>query len=66
MSTDDAFEALVKSRYAWGKAGFPERNRYRFLFMFRRKKNIRQDTKIKYLKRAGFILKTEPTWESPF
>lgn len=66
MSTDSAFEALVKNRYAWVKAGLPERNRWRFLFMFRHNKNIRQDTKIKYLKKAGFILKTEPTWQSPF
>jgi hypothetical protein len=66
MSTDAAFEALVKNRYAWIKAGLPERNRWRFLYMFRHQKNIRQDTKTKYLQRAGFRLKTQPTWESPF
>lgn len=66
MSTDAAFEALVKNRYAWIKAGLPESNRWRFLYMFRHKKNIRQDTKTRYLERAGFRLLTQPTWESPF
>lgn len=66
MSTDTAFEALVKSRYAWAKAGLPERNRYRFLWMFKHEKNIRQDTKISYLTRAGFTLETQPKWKSPF
>jgi hypothetical protein len=66
MTTDSAFEALVHNRYAWVKAGLPERNRWRFLFMFRHNKPIRQDTKIKYLKKAGFTLTTQPTWQSPF
>jgi hypothetical protein len=66
MSTDQAFEALVKNRYAWIKSGLPPRNRVRFLFMFRHKKNIRIDTKTKYLKRAGFTEITQPTWQSPF
>lgn len=65
LSTDDAFELLVNNQYRWHKMGGNESTRLSILARMRKGKEILMDTKFKYLKMAGFRLKSYPRWATP-
>jgi hypothetical protein len=65
LSTDKAFELLVNNQYRWNKMGGNESTRLTFVKRIREGKEILMDTKFKYLKQAGFRLKSHPRWATP-
>jgi hypothetical protein len=65
LSTDDAFRLLVNNQYRWNKMGGNESTRRSLLTRIKQGKEITMDTKVKYLKMAGFRLKSYPRWSTP-
>ena len=64
MTTEKAFESLVRSKYKWVKMGGNNTTRLDLKRRFEAG-TLRIDTMTKYLKQAGYRLVSYPRWQHP-